>query len=86
MEPTKAEAGMVVNDRAARLRRDLVPHFALAAALVCAAGSWSLLKELGSATPSSDPGGVPGLHEPATLTAPRAEGSMRVSYSIEHGL
>lgn len=46
MEPTKAEPGMIVSNRPVRLRRELVPLFALAAALVCAAGSWYLLKEL----------------------------------------
>jgi hypothetical protein len=36
---------MVVNDRAARLRRDPVPLFALAAALAGAVASWYRLKE-----------------------------------------
>ena len=46
MEPTKEQPGVVANGRAARLRRDLVPLYALAAAVLCAAGSWYLLKEL----------------------------------------
>jgi predicted PurR-regulated permease PerM len=37
---------VVVGDRAARLRRDLVPLYALTAAVLCAAGGWYLLKEL----------------------------------------
>ena len=37
---------MVASGRAARLRSDLVPLYALAAAVLCAAGGWYLLKEL----------------------------------------
>jgi AI-2 transport protein TqsA len=40
------EPGVAANSRAARLRRELVPLYALAAALVSAAGAWYLLKEL----------------------------------------
>src|SRR5947209_14547476 len=46
MEPTEEETGVVASGRAARLRRDLVPLYALAAAVLCAAGGWYLLKEL----------------------------------------
>jgi AI-2 transport protein TqsA len=46
MESTKVEPRVVVSGRAARLRRDLVPLYALAAAVLCAAGGWYLLKEL----------------------------------------
>ena len=46
MESTEAEPGVVASGRAARLRRDLVPLYALAAAVLCAAGGWYLLKEL----------------------------------------
>src|SRR6516162_6901229 len=34
------------NGRLARLRRELIPLYALAATVVCAAGGWYLLKEL----------------------------------------
>src|SRR6516165_4723640 len=34
------------NGRLARLRRELIPLYSLAAAVVCAAGGWYLLKEL----------------------------------------
>src|SRR6516162_4215070 len=34
------------NGRLARLRRELIPLYALAAAVLCAAGGWYLLKEL----------------------------------------
>ena len=37
---------MVASGRAARLRSDLVPLYALAAGVLCAAGGWYLLKEL----------------------------------------
>jgi AI-2 transport protein TqsA len=46
MEPTEEDSGLVASGRAARLRRDLVPLYALAAAVLCAAGGWYLLKEL----------------------------------------
>ena len=37
---------MVLTGRTARMRPDLVPLYALAAAVLCAAGGWYLLKEL----------------------------------------
>jgi predicted PurR-regulated permease PerM len=37
---------VVASGRAARLRRELVPLYALTAAVLCAAGGWYLLKEL----------------------------------------
>ncbi len=40
------ETGLVAIGRVVRPRHDLVPLYALAAALVCAAGGWYLLKEL----------------------------------------
>src|SRR5947209_19901834 len=46
MESTQAEPKEDMGGRAARLRRDLVPLYALAAATMCAAGGWYLLKEL----------------------------------------
>ena len=46
MELTKEELGMASSHRAARLRRDLDPLFALAAAVLITVGSWYLLKEL----------------------------------------
>ena len=46
MELTKEELGMASSRRAARLRRDLDPLYALAAAVFIAVGSWYLLKEL----------------------------------------
>jgi AI-2 transport protein TqsA len=46
MESSEAEPGVVNADRTARLRPDLVPLYALAAAVLCAAGGWYLLKEL----------------------------------------
>jgi predicted PurR-regulated permease PerM len=46
MESTQAESEAVVSGRAARLRRELVPLYALTAAVLCAAGGWYLLKEL----------------------------------------
>src|SRR3954467_12481480 len=41
------QPGVVADGRSARLRRELIPLYALAAAIVCAAGGWYLLKELG---------------------------------------
>jgi predicted PurR-regulated permease PerM len=46
MGPTGDETGSVASGRSARLRRELTPLYALAAAVVCAAGGWYLLKEL----------------------------------------
>jgi len=46
MESTQAEPEVVMSGRAARSRRDLVPLYALTAAVLCAAGGWYLLKEL----------------------------------------
>ena len=46
MEPIREEPGGAANSRAARLRRELVPLYALAAVLMSAAGGWYLLKEL----------------------------------------
>jgi AI-2 transport protein TqsA len=46
MESSEAEPGVVNADRTARLRPDLVPLYALAAAVLSAAGGWYLLKEL----------------------------------------
>jgi AI-2 transport protein TqsA len=46
MESTQAEPKEIMSGRAARLRRDLAPLYALTAAVLCAAGSWYLLKEL----------------------------------------
>jgi AI-2 transport protein TqsA len=40
------QPGEVADGRSARLRRELVPLYALAAAVACAAGGWYLLKEL----------------------------------------
>jgi AI-2 transport protein TqsA len=37
---------LVAESRLARIRRELIPLFAVAAAVVCAAGGWYLLKEL----------------------------------------
>jgi AI-2 transport protein TqsA len=46
MEFTEEQAGAPASGRLARLRRDLLPLYALAAAVLCAAGGWYLLKEL----------------------------------------
>jgi predicted PurR-regulated permease PerM len=46
MEPSDEAPGLVASGRTARLRSDLVPLYALAAAVLCAAGGWYLLKEL----------------------------------------
>jgi AI-2 transport protein TqsA len=40
------QPGVIADGRSARLRRELIPFYALAAAVVCAAGGWYLLKEL----------------------------------------
>lgn len=40
------QPGVVADGRWARLRRELIPLYTLAAAVVCAAGGWYLLKEL----------------------------------------
>src|SRR5689334_19634597 len=40
------QPGVVTEGGAARARRELIPLYALAAAVVCAAGGWYLLKEL----------------------------------------
>ena len=46
MEPSEEEPTVVMEGGTARLRPDLVPLYALAAAVLCAAGGWYLLKEL----------------------------------------
>jgi hypothetical protein len=46
MESTEQQPGVVASGRAARWRSDLVPLYALAAAVLCTAGGWYLLKEL----------------------------------------
>ncbi len=46
MEPSEEEPRVVMGGSTARLRPDLVPLYAVAAAVVCAAGGWYLLKEL----------------------------------------
>src|SRR5262245_36379922 len=46
MESTQAEPEAIISGRAARLRSDLVPLYALTATVLCAAGGWYLLKEL----------------------------------------
>jgi AI-2 transport protein TqsA len=46
MERSEEEPTVVMGGRTARLRPDLVPLYALAAAVLCAAGGWYLLKEL----------------------------------------
>src|SRR5438105_14177944 len=40
------QPGVVADGRSARLRRELIPLYALATAVLCAAGCWYLLKEL----------------------------------------
>src|SRR3954471_14965259 len=40
------QPGVVENERLARRRRDLIPLYALATAVLCAAGCWYLLREL----------------------------------------
>ena len=46
MQPTEDEPGLVGSAREAQLRSDLVPLCVAAAAVLCAAGGWYLLKEL----------------------------------------
>jgi predicted PurR-regulated permease PerM len=46
IEEVGEEPGMAASRRATPRRRDLVPLYAVAATLVCAAGGWYLLKEL----------------------------------------
>jgi AI-2 transport protein TqsA len=46
MEYSQSEPEVVMSGRTARLRRDLVPLYALTATVLCAAGGWYLLKEL----------------------------------------
>ena len=46
MQPTEDEPELVGSGREARLRSDLVPLCTAAAAVLCAAGGWYLLKEL----------------------------------------
>jgi AI-2 transport protein TqsA len=46
MKSSEEEPAVVMSGSTARLRGDLVPLYALAAAVVCAAGGWYLLKEL----------------------------------------
>jgi AI-2 transport protein TqsA len=46
MQSTQEGPGLVPKASVARLRGDLTPLYALAAAVLCAAGSWYLLKEL----------------------------------------
>ncbi len=46
MQPTEEEPGVVMEGPTAQLRPDLVPLYAVAAAVLCAAGGWYLLKEL----------------------------------------
>ena len=46
MGPIEEEPAVGVGGRTAQLRPDLVPLYALAAAVLCAAGGWYLLKEL----------------------------------------
>src|SRR5881628_2699328 len=40
------QPGVVENERLARRRRELIPLYAMATAVLCAAGCWYLLKEL----------------------------------------
>jgi AI-2 transport protein TqsA len=47
MEPSGDQAGWIADGRLARMKHDLGPLNVIAAALVCAAASWYLLKELG---------------------------------------
>ena len=47
MELSGDQAGWLADGRSARMKHDLGPLYAMAAALVCAAASWYLLKELG---------------------------------------
>ena len=58
------EPGLVASGRVARPRRDLVPLYTMAAALVCPGGLVPP-QGAGSVAPSPDPGVVPGLHDPA---------------------
>jgi predicted PurR-regulated permease PerM len=46
MEPTEEESAVAASRRSARLRSDLMPLYVVAAALLCAAAGWYLLKEL----------------------------------------
>ena len=46
MKTNEEEPAVVLTGRTARMRPDLVPLYALAAAVLCAAGGWYLLKEL----------------------------------------
>jgi predicted PurR-regulated permease PerM len=46
MEATDEDPGVVASGSAARLRSDIIPLYALAAAVLCAAGGWYVLKEL----------------------------------------
>ena len=47
MELSGDQTGWLADGRSARMKHDLGPLYAMAAALVCAAASWYLLKELG---------------------------------------
>ena len=46
MEPSEEESRVVMGGSTAPMRPDLVPLYAVAAAVVCAAGAWYLLREL----------------------------------------
>ncbi len=46
MQPSEDVPGVVVEGPAAQSRPDLIPLYTVAAAVLCAAGSWYLLKEL----------------------------------------
>jgi predicted PurR-regulated permease PerM len=46
MKTSEEKPTVVMTGRTARMRPDLVPLYALAAAVLCAAGGWYLLKEL----------------------------------------
>jgi AI-2 transport protein TqsA len=48
MEPSGDQAGGFADSRLARMKHGFGPLYAMAAALVCAAASWYLLKELGT--------------------------------------